>query len=293
MHRMAKYVYRQPKGWVVKVKGKRSKFFAGHTADSHAEAVAWRNQALGTDPDQAPLTWEQDERTFKLQFRNLELEEAKLAAEAKVRALTAEIAKIQQTVEEYRSRRASSAGETEYPQFKVMDTVAIVDAHYLYHQGNGVDARKLRGLIEGMIGCRLSDYIYVSSLPTDETNRRRVEAYHSHLSSHAGANANIIAYEVKETTITCPRCSESFERRYQWAGDTAIATEITRWAVGRQVPRVFLVAGDGDFCYPAQVARNFCRELVVAGFANSFSTRLQGAATRVVLLDDYVPLITR
>lgn len=315
-------IYKQAKGYLVQVKGHKTKFFNYNKANALQQAIEWRDYLLDlkpqaeshskktrrkpqvektpsekkTSPEQAPvIDWENDSRTLDLQIKSIELEEELQRVQYQEKLLREELTKTSMRVQEFERNRKVILGEIEFERFKTMETVCIVDGSYLY--SNATDQKRysvglLRKMLEGMIGGRLEDYIYVSTLPADnEQVLRKIESYHRYLGTPEGGNARVIAHETKETTIYCPKCSASFERRFQWAGDTVIASEIVRWALHRQVPRIILVAGDGDFIYPLELARSFCKEIVVVGFQRSMSMNLQGAANRVVYLDEYCQLL--
>lgn len=317
------YIHKQPYGWNFAKSGHKSKFFRGSMANALEQAIAYRNQVLGYDPDKkkkarsgkkklAPATslvpktkrkterkteiieWADDSRTYELQFKILELEEELSTSTYRAKVLGEELIQTRELLEEQKRNRKISINEIEFERFRPMDTMIIVDGNYLFHQDERTDIVLIRKMLEGMIGGRAEAFIYVSSLPSDEEMRRRTEGYLNRLSSASnGAGATVIAHELKETTITCPRCSSRFERRFQWAGDTVIASEITYWAYAKEIPRIILLAGDGDFIYPVQLAARKCKEVVIAGFRNSLSSSLQGAANRTLFLDDYMNVIKR
>lgn len=239
------------------------------------------------------IPWEQDRRTFDLQFKTLELEEDLHTAQYQVRTLTEELIQVRAAVDEFRRNRKVNVNEIEFERFKPMDTMLVVDGNYLFHQEERLDLSLLRKLLEGMIGGRAEALIYVGSLPSDEELKRRSEGYHAYIASVEGGGATVIAHELKETNIYCPYCNGRFERRFQWAGDTAIVAEMMYWAYEKTIPRIILVAGDSDFYYPVQLVRRKCKEVVVAGFRDSLSNRLQGVATRTVFLDEYVNIIKK
>lgn len=239
------------------------------------------------------IPWEQDRRTFDLQFKTLELEEDLHTAQYQVRTLTEELIQVRAAVDEFRRNRKVNVNEIEFERFKPMDTMLVVDGNYLFHQEERLDLSLLRKLLEGMIGGRAEALIYVGSLPSDEELKRRSEGYHAYIASAEGGGATVIAHELKETNIYCPYCNGRFERRFQWAGDTAIVAEMMYWAYEKTIPRIILVAGDSDFYYPVQLVRRKCKEVVVAGFRDSLSNRLQGVATRTVFLDEYVNIIKK
>lgn len=313
------YIHKQPYGWNFAKSGYESKFFRFSLDNALEQAIAHRNQVLGYDPDakkknKAPtqekttvsdtpkkkykkaeiVEWAEDSRTYDLQFKILELEEELNSSAYRAKILNEELMQTRELLEEQKRNRRININEIEFERFRPMDTMIIVDGNYLFHQDERTDIVLIRKMLEGMIGGRAEALIYVSSLPSDEEMRRRTEGYLNRLSSASnGAGATVIAHELKETTITCPRCSSRFERRFQWAGDTVIASEIIYWAYAKEIPRIILLAGDGDFIYPVQLAVRKCKEVVIAGFRNSLSSNLQGVANRTLFLDDYMNVIKR
>lgn len=269
----------------VQVKGKKGKFLV------KKEQRAPRTPT----PEELGFSWDNDARTIDLQIQVIEAEEAALAAKRKADHYTEELVKIRNRLADYERNRTAKVGEITFTKFKLLDTVCIVDGAYLSKATTLEEPRisvgLLRNMIEGMIHSHLESFIYVDTLPYEEGNRGAKEAWHNYIASKNGGGAYVIAHPMKESTVTCPKCSARFERYYQWAGDTVIAAEIVRWAVEKKVGRIILIAGDGDFNYPAQVARNFCKELVVMAFQDTASNKLQGIANRVIYLDEYKKIL--
>eukprot|EP01135_Chromosphaera_perkinsii_P010017 Nk52_evm52s1992 gene=Nk52_evmTU52s1992 len=113
--------------------------------------------------------------------------------------------------------------------------------------------------------------------------------------SEGGPNFKVMKHGYKNARIRCPHefCNHSFNSTVQAGVDVGIATKIMEYGIDRDCEKIILVAGDGDFSYPLEVASNrFNTEIWVAGYHNkTLALDLVSCSDRVIWINDIWPLI--
>ena len=178
-----------------------------------------------------------------------------------------------------------------------MASILIVDGDYLFKaakQYGHYDYRKLKLLLEGLVGERFSESYYLNAI--DPINPDAQAGFHKWMRSPepSGGGFTVKLYQVKGLDCVCPKCDEHFQRNVQQGVDIGIATLILSLGAEERYDKVILCAGDGDFEDAIAYAVGKLRKTFVrVGFSHSLASRLQPYASSTVFLESHWSAIER
>lgn len=185
----------------------------------------------------------------------------------------------------------------------------FIDGSYVFktwrslHRPGKFNYTKLRQHLETTFHAAIEDAYYFDA--GVESWTAGTNAFHTALSCPppAGPGIRVKLYWTERKLLTWPehwgggpvvhpQNGQQFELRVQRAVDVGLTVHLMRSYANRKWRRLFLAAGDADFC---EVVRNLVEvedvELILIGTMDSISTELMPYARAVVKLDEIAEVV--
>ncbi|EEY66024.1 uncharacterized protein PITG_03562 [Phytophthora infestans T30-4] len=172
-------------------------------------------------------------------------------------------------------------------------TALIIDGAYARIHGRSlggnIDFSRLRTELEEIASTEFDECWYFDSQRRDAPGNSQL-ASEFHALKYArprGPQLQVEIYSTKPRSCKCTSCGHKFNQNVQKGVDNGIATKLLTLTLTRNIERVILVSGDGDFYTSLRYVRNeLAREVWVVGFLDTVSGDLQQLASQIMWIDE-------
>ncbi|KAF4043862.1 NYN domain-containing protein [Phytophthora infestans] len=177
-------------------------------------------------------------------------------------------------------------------------TALIIDGAYARIHGRSlggnIDFSRLRTELEEIASTEFDECWYFDSQRRDAPGNSQL-ASEFHALKYArprGPQLQVEIYSTKPRSCKCTSCGHKFNQNVQKGVDNGIATKLLTLTLTRNIERVILVSGDGDFYTSLRYVRNeLAREVWVVGFLDTVSGDLQQLASQIMWIDEMWGLV--